>query len=230
MSTEGTSKRSTKRTRSPTTCERRNEIRRLRYQQNKDAINERRRALYRTRTTRNNIENGFLDSRKYRSLAAIMRTTIPVDVSFPQNFHTLDISYVPQSHNNVVFIAETSHVPKDDHVQNLDSNENPQSSTNGNPRLQHEVRLENLHGRVVEDIENIGPSEFVGDSNFLANLVDNLQPLPAGVGCVSPLPNFRENIHPPTESIRTISLGTTKVFDCHNSLSNFFNNIRYIHY
>ena len=105
MSTEGTSKRSMKRTHSPKTCERRNEIRRLRYQQNKDAINERRRALYRTRTTRNNIENGFLDSRKYRSLAAIMRTTIHVDVSFPQNFHTLDISYVPQSHNNVVFIA-----------------------------------------------------------------------------------------------------------------------------
>jgi hypothetical protein len=119
-----------------------------------------------------------------------MRTTIPVDVSFPQYFHTLDISYVPQSHNNVVFIEETSHIPKDDHVQNLDSNDNPQSSTNGTPRLQHEGRLENLHGRVLEDIQNIGPSEFVGDSNFLANLVDNLQPLPVVVGSVSPLPNF----------------------------------------
>ena len=72
MSIEGTSKRITKRTRSLTTCERRNEIRRLQYQQNKDAINERRRALYHTRTTQNNIQNDYLNSRKYRSLAAIM--------------------------------------------------------------------------------------------------------------------------------------------------------------
>ena len=72
MSTEGTSKRIMKQNHSMTTCERRNEILRLWYQQNKDAINERRRALYRTRTTRNNIENDFLDSLKYRSLAAIM--------------------------------------------------------------------------------------------------------------------------------------------------------------
>ena len=134
MSTKGTSKRITKRTRFPKTCERINEIRCLQYQQNKDAINERRKALYHTRTTRNNIDIDFLDSPKYRSLVSIMRTTIHVDVSFPQYFHTLDISYVPQSYNNVVSIAETSHIPKDDHVQNLDSNENPQS-TNGTPRL-----------------------------------------------------------------------------------------------
>jgi hypothetical protein len=71
MSTQGTCKHITKQTHSPTTCERRNELCLLWYQQNKDEINERRIALYRTRTTQNNIENDFLDSRKYRSLVVI---------------------------------------------------------------------------------------------------------------------------------------------------------------
>ena len=57
MSSEGTSKRTRKRNLSPASRDRSNESRRLRYQKNKDTINEHRRAIYHRITTRTTLQN-----------------------------------------------------------------------------------------------------------------------------------------------------------------------------
>jgi hypothetical protein len=51
----------------------------------------------------------------------------------------------------------------------------------------------------------------VGESNMLANLVDNLQPIDNAIRSAFHVSHSLENIVRPIESIRTISLGTTKV-------------------
>jgi hypothetical protein len=144
MSTEGTSKCSTKHNRSLTSRERDNELCRLRYQQNKDAINERRRLLYRRRVRENTTETDFPISRKYHSLADIMQRTFPINVSFLEPFHNPNISTIPQYSNNLNFIGETSRIPEDHHVHRLCTNENLHTSTNGSASLDHGVMTQNM--------------------------------------------------------------------------------------
>jgi len=201
MSIEGTSKCITKHTRSMTSCERRNELHCLQYEQNKDAINDCRRVLYHIITTRNTVQNYFPNSRKYKSLDYIMWRTFPINVYFPKAFPSPSISNVPQSTNNIVFIGESSHTLEDRHLQNLATNNNLESSTNANPSLCHARRVQNLHAGVIDDIQHIVPYKVVGDSNMLANLVDNLQSIDVGIRYIFHLPHYLANVLPPTKSL-----------------------------
>ena len=83
MSTECTNISCKKCQLSPASRERTNELCRLWYQQNKDAINEHRRSVYHRRKTGFHIVDEFPHSRKYGSLADIMQRTFPITVSFP---------------------------------------------------------------------------------------------------------------------------------------------------
>lgn len=94
MLSKGTSKRTRKQNWSPESRERSNEIGRLWYQQNKDAINEHRRATYHTRTSESTLENGFIIPRKYSTMDDIMERTFPIASSLSQ--------YAPRQHNIVV--------------------------------------------------------------------------------------------------------------------------------
>jgi len=214
MSTQGTSNRSTKRIRSPASRERANALRRLRYQENKDAINERRRLLYRRRVRENTTETDFSISRKYRSLADIMQRTFPINVSFLEPFHNPTISTIPQYSNNLNFIGETYHIPEDHHVHRLCTNENLHTSTNGSASLDHGVRTQNMQDRVTNVIPENVPSTEVPVRRALARLLENLRTPRPIIDSSFHNPHSEENVAPPTESIipHTISLGTTKVF------------------
>jgi hypothetical protein len=165
MSTQGTSNRSTKCIRSPASRERANALRRLRYQENKYAINECRRVLYRRRVRENTIEKDFPISRKYRNLADIMQRTFPINVSFLESFHNPTISTIPQYPNNINFIGETYHILEDHHIHSLATNENLHTSTNGSASLDHGARAQNIQARVTDVIPQM-PSTEVHDSNF----------------------------------------------------------------
>jgi hypothetical protein len=136
MSTENTSKCSTKRNRSPTSRDRANELCRLRYQQNKNAINECRRLVYRSTRDSSPVID-FPISRKYRSLVDIMQRTFPINVSFPESFHNPYISFIPQTSNNIHFIRETSRILEDNHVHRLPTNDNLHTSRNGSASLEN---------------------------------------------------------------------------------------------
>jgi len=79
MSSEGTSVRTRKRTLSSQSHERSNESRHLRYQQNKDAINERRRATYNRKTSETTPQNDSIVLCKYHTMGDIMEITFPID-------------------------------------------------------------------------------------------------------------------------------------------------------
>jgi hypothetical protein len=214
MSTEGTSKRSTKHNRSPTSRERANERQRLWYQRNKDAINQRRRLLYHRRTRESNTDIDFPHSRKYRSLADIMQRTFPMNVSFPESFHNPHISTIPQSSNNIHFIGQTSLFPEDHHVHRIPTNGNLHTSANGSESIENEAIVQNMQDRVTDVIQEQVPSTEVHVRHVLSRLLQNLQTPPANIA-----PSFHnhhsvQSVVPPTESIipHTISLGTTKVF------------------
>jgi hypothetical protein len=215
MSTENTSKCSTKRNRSLTSRDRANELRRLWYQQNKDAINERRRILYRRRTRDSSTGIDFPIIHKYHSLADIMQRTFPINVSFPESFHNPYIYFIPQSSNNIHFIRETSRILEDNHVHRLPTNDNLHTSRNGSASLEHGAMTENMQARVTDAISESVPSTEVLVRHVLALFLENLQNPAANIGSSYHNPCSEENVAPPTTSIipHTISLGTTKVFE-----------------
>jgi len=83
MSSRMNGDRATKRTHSLTSRERINQLRQLRYDQNRDEINEHRTCLYHRRRTSNVVPNQLPGSHKYRSMADIMQTKFPINVYSP---------------------------------------------------------------------------------------------------------------------------------------------------
>ena len=81
MSSQGTSMRTRKRTLSSQSHDTSNESRHLRYQQNKDAINEHKRATYNIKMSEVTLDNDFIIPRKYRTMDDIMERTFHVDSS-----------------------------------------------------------------------------------------------------------------------------------------------------
>jgi len=77
----------------------------------------------------------------------------PINVSFPKYFPSPNISIIPQSLNNIDFIMETYHVQEDHLKHNLATNQNPESSTNANPSLEHGARVEKMHLIVTDVIQ-----------------------------------------------------------------------------
>ena len=108
MSSEGISVRSRKRTLSSQSRERSNESHHLWYQQNKDVMNEHRRAAYKTKMSEATLQNHFIIPRKYCTMDDIMERTFHV--------HSSLSGYAPPQHNlgvrfsskNVHNIEETS--------------------------------------------------------------------------------------------------------------------------
>jgi len=94
MSSEGIGMCTRKRTLSSQSRERSNESRRLWYQQNKDAINECRRATYNRKTSEATHQNDSIFPCKYHTMDDIMERTFPVDSSLS--------GYAPPQHNLVV--------------------------------------------------------------------------------------------------------------------------------
>ena len=93
MSSEGTSKHTRKMNKSPASRDKSNESRRLRYQQNKDTINEHRRAKYHRRMTETTLQKDFMVPPRYRTMDDIMERTFPLGSSLPE--------YAPHQHNFV---------------------------------------------------------------------------------------------------------------------------------
>ena len=214
MSTEGTSNRSTKRNRSPTSRQRANERQRLWYQRNKDAINERRRLLYHRRTRESTIEIDFPIRRKYRNLVDIMQMTFPMNVSFLEYFHNPNNSTIPHYSNNIHFIGETSRISEDHHLHRLPTNDNLHTSTIGSASLEHGATTQNMEARLTDVIPEQAPFTDVPVRHVISRLLENLRTPPSNIASSFHNPHSIENVAPRTESIipHTISLGTTKVF------------------
>ena len=130
MSTECASISRKKRKLSPALHERTNDLRPLRYQQNKDAINEHRRFVYHRRKTRFHIAYEFPHSHKYGSLANIMQRTFPITVSFLEYFPNHNVSPLIHLPDMNFFLSQPFPFPEDHlHENNLTNNNFHPSST-----------------------------------------------------------------------------------------------------
>ena len=194
MSSEGTSKRTRKRNKSPASRDKSNESRRLRYQQNKDTINEHRRAKYRRRTTETTLKNYFMVPPRYRTMDDIMERTFPLGSSLPE--------YAPRQHNfvfqrspeNYQNIEETSHNREEHHVHNVDANVHPNPSVSAIASCEKGQRLQNIHGGGNDDIV----CDALDDS-LIGHLFDNLDP--AGRNIISSNLRSENNVVQRTETV-----------------------------
>ena len=222
MSTKCTSNHRKRCQLSPTSRERTNEVRRLWYKRNKDAINDHRRFVYHSRKTGIHISNELPHSHKYRSLADIMQRTFPITVSFPEYFPNQNVSPLIHPPDMNVFFRQPFPFPKDHPSQSKHIDANYHPSSNANACFDNGVREEDMHLQLTQIIPEITPSE--GNLHFQVSLLDP-QIVPSeviGDNNIPPVrivssfnnPPLQANVVPPTESIipHIISLGTTKVF------------------
>ena len=152
MSSEGTSKRTRKRNKSPALRDKSNESRRLRYEQNKDTINEHSRAKYRRKMTETTLQKDFMVPPRYRTMDDIMERAFPLGSSLPE--------YAPRQHNfvfqrspeNFHNIEETSRNMEENHIHNVDENFHPNPSVSAIASCQKGQRLQNIHGGGNDDI------------------------------------------------------------------------------
>ena len=222
MSIECTSNRRKKHQLSPTSCERTNEVRRLWYQRNKDAINYRRRSVYHSKKNGIHIADELPHSRKYRSLADIMQRTFPIVVSFLEYFPSQIVSPLIHPPSMNVFFHQLFPFPEDHPSKSKHTHDNFQPSSNADVCSEIGAKEEDMHLQVAQIIPEIEPSE-----RNLHFQVSHLNPQIApseviGDNSIPPVrivssfdhPPLQTNVVPPIESIipLTISLGTTKVF------------------
>ena len=145
MSYEGTSKRTRKWNLSPESHDRSNESRCLPYQQNKDTINEHRRATYHRRTTESTLQNNFMIPHKYRTMDDIMERTFPIDSSLSESTPPQHNFVVRCSPWNVYNIGEKSRNREEHHIYNEDDNLHPNHSISTISSFEQSQMLQNIH-------------------------------------------------------------------------------------
>lgn len=171
MSSEGTSKCARKRNQSPASHDKSNESHHLRYQQNKETINEHRRATYHRRTSEKYLQNYFIIPHKYRTMDDIMERTFPLDSSLPEyapHQHSFVFRCSPKNFHN---IGETYRNREEHHIDNVDANFHPNPSVSTIASCEKSQRLQNIHGGGNDDIVR---DDF--DDSLIGHLFDNLDP------------------------------------------------------
>jgi len=163
------------------------------YRQNKDAINEHRRAAYKIKTSEGTLQNDSIVPCKYRSMNDIMERTFPVVSSLsgyapPQHSLVVQISF-----ENVHNTGETSFKPEECHIYIVHSNVRP------NPCVcpiacSDGQRLQISHGRGNEDIL----CDDLNDS-ALGHLFDNLDSTARNKRPSNP--TSQSNVVPPRELV-----------------------------
>ena len=145
--------------------------------------------MYRRRKTSNVVPDQLHGSRKYRSLADIMQTTFPINVYSPEDFSSHNTYATSHPPDNIVLVDQNYHVSEDTDLQSLPVNENHESSTNTNSVSRNVV--------------------MVANTDLLDQMIVDLQHQPP----TRELHPARHPLEPNVESsIKTISLGSTKVF------------------